>query len=309
MFNYKSIIPILIFFPTILFAEDLLQIKLNIAIQLYKDNKNEEAKSILLDLHKQDISGKSNYFLANVYLNLNQVDYAINHYKIAVNKNFDLSNSLYNLACAYSIINDQYNTFRILMLNFRKGDRKIKRIQTDKDLKSFRNSKFYKYFDQYIKHEEDNGYNITSKDELIQYFKDNKNEFVIYEFDRPSPPTFKFDPSGNFYEFAGGGYSGYIEGGYWQFNESDSDLIIRKIGWLADKNTTEYLKSKTKDNFDKDYRFVSYYDSPKIETIQINQIKLNIVETPNSLNEENFVDQIIIYSKFGKFNLHSLYYN
>lgn len=303
MNKIKSII-LLLLLPSLLFSDEISDVKLKIAIQLYKDNKNDEAKSILLDIHKNDKSGKSNYYLANVYLNLNKPERAIDHYTQAINKKYDINNSLFNLACAYSLNGEQRETFYLLLLNIRLGDRKTNRVHTDKDLNLFRKSKYFKYFIKYTESEIENGYYLSSKNEFFEYLKDNKNQLSVYKNDSPSPPTYTFDPSGKFFEFSGGGYAGFVIGGYWSISEDNSEVIIQKNGWLVDKYTEEYKKTNSKDKFDKDYRYISYYENPKIEKFQINQIKLIIVKTPETLDEVGFIYDIIIYSQFGDMNFY-----
>lgn len=288
-------------FTSNLNSDDVFDNKIKNGIQLFKENKNQAAKIIFLNLNQKDTIGITDYYLGNISLNLKENEKAIKYYTAAFSKKFRINDTLFNLACAYSLNNNSFLAYKVLLLNYYRGDKNENRIRNDIDLLNFRNSIFFYYYEMFLKNKD--GYLISSVQELKQFLAENNNKFILYEDNSPSPGILHFDTNGNFIEYSGGGFTGYATGGIWNLNENNEELTIEKIGSIAEKNTPIFQRTPDRQRFNSKFKYIDYYQNKIIEKINIKDIKVNILRIPEDLDSTNFVYDIQIISVIGKYEV------
>lgn len=252
-------------------------------IQLYKQKSNREALNYLSKaLTFDDKNGKTNYYLGNVYMNLHEYEKAVKCYKLSWKKKYQLNNSIFNLACAYSLLNKPRKALASLYLNYQKGDRKTKRIKSDNDLSNFRKTKYYNYYFKAVNLSTSPGTIPKTKKQFIQ------NIFTSGKTCYPeSGPLFmgffKFHKDGYYNFFTGSSYTGEEIAGTWEIDENRNIFIIRELGKIKSigiKNKNQELINKYSDNGfyrnNKKYLWIEKYSKPKIEKIPFNKIKFNL---------------------------------
>ena len=91
-------------------------------------------------------TGKPFYYYGNVSMNLKNYKVAIAAYSQSYFKKFRTYNSIFNIACAYSLLKKARSCYISLLNNYNLGDKNIKRIYLDKDLDFFRKSIYFPIF-------------------------------------------------------------------------------------------------------------------------------------------------------------------
>lgn len=132
------IISMLIFFPLSGgFSADSESL-LNGGIEAYNVKNNKTAKELLSQSLSLRKTGKGYYFLGNVLMNLGDYEHARFAYISALEDRYELNNTIFNLACASSLMNDVWSAKTFLDYNYFCGDRNLGRILKDPDLAKFR---------------------------------------------------------------------------------------------------------------------------------------------------------------------------
>jgi tetratricopeptide (TPR) repeat protein len=111
---------------------------LNDGIEAYNVKNNKAAKELLLQSLAMKKTGKGYYYLGNVLMNLRDYEHARFAYISALENKYDINNTIFNLACASSLLSGEGYTDTFLRYNYICGDRNISRIRVDPDLEYFR---------------------------------------------------------------------------------------------------------------------------------------------------------------------------
>jgi len=198
---------------------------LNAAIIKYKSGENLTAKSLLVDYLNTTNDPKAHYYLGNVLMNLNEFSNAISHYETAIQGNYLVNDSLFNIACAYSLSNESDKSLITLFENYYFGDRNLNRIHSDPDLSIFRNSK---YFEKYkiIISKLSNGSKPKSDSELVNALIHTGSS--INPDPISSAGTFKFNQDKTFTFIEGNSYIGFWEAGIWDVK--NGKLVLQHLG-------------------------------------------------------------------------------
>lgn len=124
--------------------------KLAEGIKLYREGRNSEAKHVFMQITFPAKNGDPYYYLGNVQMNLHEYKEAIRSYHYSVRHNYERHNSVFNIACAYSLLHDAKNAKRYLLYNYTRGDSNLQRIMADSDLLFFRQSPEFADFQKQI---------------------------------------------------------------------------------------------------------------------------------------------------------------
>jgi len=194
---------------------------LRLGISYYKNRQNRLALPFLKEAVKHE-KGKAYYYLGNVYMNLHQYEKATENYYHSNNKGYRKRDSIFNLACAYSLWHKPRFVLIALLINFKNGHKSMSRINRDTDLEFFRNSKYYK---QYLKdrHFFSKGITPQTKEEFIS------NMLFDKYYREPealgSSTQCKFKRDGIFFYRLPQGARESV--GSWKINEKNKTLILR----------------------------------------------------------------------------------
>ncbi|TGM12183.1 tetratricopeptide repeat protein [Leptospira selangorensis] len=232
-FLLSSLYVLLLCFPgSFLFAGDP---DLEKGIQLYKEKKNYDALGYLEKSLKKEKTGIAFYYRGNVKMNLQDYEEAVSSYTEAYRLDYKRTDSLFNIACAYSLSGQSHFAAKALLLNFLRGDKNLTRISKDPDLANFRKTKDYPLLISVM--EKPEGVPLRDRKEISDFLKQNDNRFIFYEYDTPSPGGIRFESGGLLHRSEGGGYAGIFYGGEWKLSENglESNLKI-----LSEKKT--YIK-------------------------------------------------------------------
>jgi len=119
-------------------------------IKLYREGKNTEAKQVLMQALTTPLNNEPYYYLGNVNMNLHEYQEAIRNYRKSYQWHYERYNSVFNIACAYSLLHDAKNATRYLLFNYTHGDSDLQRVMTDPDLQFFRESADFADFQKQV---------------------------------------------------------------------------------------------------------------------------------------------------------------
>ena len=298
----KKISCCIIFFA--LFISPLLGNNRNFSkgIEHYKAKENIKAEKYLLKAVEQNPQGKAFYYLGNVLMNLHKYNEAVTKYHKALKKNYSIKHTIFNIACAYSLLNRPKESMTYLVLNYIKGDRYKSRINRDKDLTNFRKSKYYNRYINIIQNF--GGVNPKSKSDLLKYVKLDRG--LIFSNNEPSPGGITFYSNGQYEEFDGGGGTGFSTGGKWYISNSGKYLRINRIGTVCmnyhytSKIPPSQLKSRLfNKEQEKYYTTISRYSN----TIPFSKIRFNCYDVvwDEFTDEPGYV--LVRFHKIGSYKV------
>lgn len=237
-------------------------------IALYREGRNNEAQDLLLRSLDFYETGEAYFYLGNVSLNLWNYEEALSYYSNAVAMSYMMIDSKYNMACAYSLMNQPGKAFVILMKNIIDGDQKYDRIRTDSDLKNFRSSKYYNYVDDVISQLSDGSHPQLSRDleEKLSQIK----TIISTDCDTDEEALI-FSRSGDFQKLDCE-KDGAIYKGTWSIDDIDQILTIT----ITEKGSKKFPLEKEE------------YDEPEVSEIPFNDIVIGIIELSYDEDEEVF---------------------
>jgi len=284
----------------------------NEGIKNYKEKKNEIALEYLNEAINRKDNGKAEYFLANVLMNLKRYDDAIKHYWKAKQLEYENINSVYNIACAYSLKGDYYSTTYYLIDVYAMGDKNNKRVYSDSDLGGFRESRYYEEYSRLIKLV-NNGFTPNDNSDFRKYISCLKLNY--YPDDDPSPGQFIFKEDNTFYINNNDRYSA-SPAGEWTIDENKK-FIIKLLGEMTSvahvmNSGYDTFKARTVDKKMKivtkkevlsnprwgknnELVWVVKYEEPVIDIIEVKNIRMceiGIIDAPPGKS-------LLKYHRFG----------
>ncbi|GBF38394.1 tetratricopeptide repeat protein [Leptospira johnsonii] len=284
-------------------------------IQLYKEKKNYDALGYLEKSLKKEKTGIAFYYRGNVKMNLQDYQEAISSYTEAYQLDYKRTDTLFNIACAYSLSKDYYSTLQTLALNYLKGERNLDRIKKNPDLKSFRNTNFYSLLLEVM--EKPNGTPLNNVSDIKNFLKENGYSFIFYEYDTPSPGGISFGTKGHLSIMGGGGFNGAYVGGEWKLSEIG--LEFRELGlvdtvtpfgtWVNGGDPSPIIRKenfveKLGNNSGAAYYFVKKDLSKPWTVIRPNEIIMKSIHLedvdPNTFD----LNKIQIVHRIGKFTVY-----
>lgn len=277
-------------------------------IQFYKEKKNYEALGSLEKSLQKEKTGIAFYYRGNVKMNLKDYEEAISSYTQAYRMNYKRTDSLFNIACAYSLKGEARSAQKALLLNFLRGDKNLTRISKDPDLEAFRKDKDYSILLSVM--EKPEGSPLKDHKDIADFLKKNGNRFIFYEYDTTSPGTIRFESGGLLSVYGGGGYAGVFSGGEWKLSESG--LEYRELGSVAQVIDGKWVGTESKPPILKENLFQAtmegdrfYYLEKKTDTSWIlvppYKILRNSVQSAPLSPESIDLDKIEIVHRIGNF--------
>lgn len=242
---------------------------LKIGIKFYKNKNNKFALPFLeraasFESYVKNTKGPASYYLGNVLMNLNKYKKAIKFYSIAFFAKYKEKNSVFNMACAHSLLGEYQLALYCLIDNYQDGDRNFKRIKKDADLIKFRKSKYYKLFFQLIEYP-DVGFSPKTKADFMKSIIFGKN---APEPDTMTPGYTRIEKNGFFID-SGGPQNYWPDVGTWKIDEENQIFIIKVYGKSPIGNHEKIMSVKEISKY-KPFKKVKIYKIP------FKDIKLNI---------------------------------
>lgn len=265
-------------------SNNLLEKYQNDGINYYKNKNNELAYKTLSEAKKLDLNnGKTNYYLGNVCMNLHRFPEAIICYIISMNSNYEKNNSIFNIACAYSLQNQPKKALIALLYNYQMGDKLSGRIEKDPDLAQFRSSNYYKYYTKAINLKEDQGYSPVSKNDILKHLFSH-GQTCISKDPKINLGTFTFHKDGTFQFLFSSGTIGRDNAGSWEIDEKNKFFIIREEGIVqylgfSNSENEKYVQKYSKNGYFRNnnkYIWIEKTTTPKVEKIPFSKIQFNI---------------------------------
>jgi hypothetical protein len=284
---------VLILFP--LFAEDS-KMLLNKGKEQYNQKNNKEAKKLLEESLSLEETGEGCYYLGNVLMNLCMYDSAIEYYYKSVAKKYDVINCYYNIACAYSLKNDNEKAFFHLMDALREGDRYPKRVDIDSDLDSFRKTKFYKKYKKILSLRRE-GFTPKNANEILAYLNSLGD---MYCPGGASAGNIYFYNDGTFQQGGPGGIGLGWFYGEWKIDEQRQVFIIKKLFGVTSKTKMDLYGNKKytqNDYYKNNPNMIIFKRFYEVDEIPFSEIRLDCVDI---VYESNNNEQVLNFNQFGK---------
>ena len=276
-------------------------------IELYQNGKNTEALKALEISIKISEDPKTYYYLGNVCMNLKNYQKAAEYYEECITSEYDINNSVFNAACAYSLLKKANFSFNLLIYNQSKGDRNYSRIIKDPDMENFRKSGYYDLFFKLINDQTD-GITPESKDDILKYLFIDK---AYYFVNSPSPGNFEFKKDGTFIFFRPGGWVGIYFAGIWEIDEDKHLFTIKllyRIG-IADREKDLFEKEHKRkvaesDFYDQSHSYIIMEKYNIEDIIPFSEIKMNAFRAIEA--DGGFSACFYSYNAFGSFEKNNI---
>jgi tetratricopeptide (TPR) repeat protein len=286
--KFKLTILLLMLFQSLSFARDLAKLQED-GIRLYQQKKYNEALKVLRNALKNDNkNGKTYYYLGNVYFNLNKFKEAVECYIKAWFAKYEINNSIFNIACAYSMDNKPRKVLAALFVNYKEGDRKFARVKNDNDLANFRKTKYYKYYLKLLEILPNNGIVPKTKDDILKYLFPNGGRVSQFENNPQDPPlVYVFYKNGDFTLstnlFADPNKTTYS----WEIDERNKVFIVKEFGKYRNIKIERIPFSKIK------FKILDLFTSPALYP---DHIDTSICFTINLRFQSNFIPYVLGYN-------------
>ncbi len=265
-------------------------------IKEYKNKNNIEAEKYLLKSLDLNTNGRSYYYLGNVEMNLSNFNEAINDYEQSWYSHYEISNSMYNIACANSLLNENDKALVALLHNyFVNKDYRTNRIYSDSDLQNFRRSPYFDSWKKLLSYPVA-GTIPKNGNEVISAIK---SKFFL------APPIMGgcfYLEDDSYYRYIGHGDTGFTEKvGKWAFDDSKSEFIMFDIGIIKNKHEGDDFEDRFNNkimNSSVNYEWVSNFTDIKTNFIKYKDIRLNAREVSVWYDMFGELDEYHIIGRF-----------